>query len=315
MTRFTSILVAMNFASRHAVRRAASIAAQHDARLTLLHVVDPFQAGRWRTHLTSSAIEQQVAQAHAVLGGYASEVADWHDVPVRTEVQVGDPLKRVRVHAHDTDLVVVASGRKRLEDLFFPTVVERLSQRLRTPVLVVKRRVQGRYLKVLIAVDFTRTSEGVVQTAMSLASSAKLHLFHALSSHPSERLRADVPPALVREYEDRDRRNSTHRLRSLAGSLNPARVDVSVEHGHPVPLTLQAQERIGADLVVMGKNGRSAIADFLLGSVANRAVSEAPCDVLVIPAASAPRHVMGARSTGQSDAVPLFGQHQRRSAS
>jgi nucleotide-binding universal stress UspA family protein len=173
-------------------------------------------------------------------------------------------------------------------------------------MLVTKQPVQGRYRRVLVPVDFTATSNAAVHMAVTVAPSARLHVFHALSPHAAARLRADVAPPLVREYEDRDRRAGMHRLRAIVASLGHAMVNVSVEQGHPAHLTLERQKKIRADLVVVGKNGRSAVVDFLLGSVANRALSDSPCDVLVIPAASVPGQVMGERSTGHDGAAPLF---------
>jgi nucleotide-binding universal stress UspA family protein len=301
ITSFRSILVAVgaaDAAARHAVGRAALIAAQHRARLTLLKVVDP--CGK-RT------IKQKLAQAQIVLGEHAAEIAGRHDIHVRTVVQVGDLLQHVCTHMEDADLLVVAaSGRKRWKDLLLPTVAERLSRRLDKPLLVTKQPVQGRYRKVLVPVGFTATSEAALAMAATVAPSARLHLFHALSPHPASRLRADVAPALVREYEDEDRLQGVHRLRSIGAALNHPDVHVSVEHGHPVHLTLERQKKMRADLVVMGKNGRSAVVDFLLGSVATRALADSPCDVLLIPAASVAGRVVGARTSGHDGADPLF---------
>jgi nucleotide-binding universal stress UspA family protein len=40
-------------------------------------------------------------------------------------------------------------------------------------------------------------------------------------------------------------------------------------------------EKLGADLIVMGTHGRTALARVLLGSVTERTVREAPCPVLL----------------------------------
>jgi nucleotide-binding universal stress UspA family protein len=180
-------------------------------------------------------------------------------------------------------------------------------------VLVVKHRVQGRYRQVLVPVDLGEMSEVALSTAITLAPSASVHVFHALSTHPAARLRADVSPSLVREYEDRDRQQGMQRLRSMVASLHHPRVGVSVDHGHPAQLTLDKQNKMLADLVVIGKNGRSAVLDFLLGSVANRALAETNCDVLLIPAASVRRRVGGSGpATGRHRVDPLFAPIHRR---
>lgn len=43
------------------------------------------------------------------------------------------------------------------------------------------------------------------------------------------------------------------------------------------------QEYVGADLVVVGKRRRSAVAEFFCGSVAQRLLSWSSSDVLVVP--------------------------------
>jgi nucleotide-binding universal stress UspA family protein len=52
--------------------------------------------------------------------------------------------------------------------------------------------------------------------------------------------------------------------------------------GNPAAEILNAAEAQGADLIVLGRQGLNAVARFLMGSVADRVVRHAPCDVLVV---------------------------------
>jgi nucleotide-binding universal stress UspA family protein len=52
--------------------------------------------------------------------------------------------------------------------------------------------------------------------------------------------------------------------------------------GNPAAEIIQAAEREGADLIVLGQRGRSAISRFIEGSVTDRVVRHATCDVLVV---------------------------------
>jgi nucleotide-binding universal stress UspA family protein len=45
---------------------------------------------------------------------------------------------------------------------------------------------------------------------------------------------------------------------------------------------IQYARRVGADLIVMGTHGRSALKQMLLGSVAEKVVRKAPCPVLTV---------------------------------
>jgi nucleotide-binding universal stress UspA family protein len=51
--------------------------------------------------------------------------------------------------------------------------------------------------------------------------------------------------------------------------------------GNPAAEILAAADERGVDLIVVGKRGRSAIARFVDGSVADRVARHATCDVLV----------------------------------
>jgi nucleotide-binding universal stress UspA family protein len=63
------------------------------------------------------------------------------------------------------------------------------------------------------------------------------------------------------------------------------RDDIAVEgvarKGDPAAILLEVARDTGADLVVIGRRGRNFAARALLGSVAERVVNQAPCDVLV----------------------------------
>ncbi len=75
--------------------------------------------------------------------------------------------------------------------------------------------------------------------------------------------------------------------RSLAQLVAPLvesglRVETHVVESSSIADTIRRYaEKIGADLIVMGTHGRTAIARVLLGSVTERTVREAPCPVLL----------------------------------
>lgn len=64
------------------------------------------------------------------------------------------------------------------------------------------------------------------------------------------------------------------------------REDITVESlarkGDPAATLLEAARDAQADLIVIGRRGRDFAARVLLGSVAQRVVNQAPCDVLVV---------------------------------
>jgi nucleotide-binding universal stress UspA family protein len=60
------------------------------------------------------------------------------------------------------------------------------------------------------------------------------------------------------------------------------RYDILVRGGEPATEILAAAERIAAGMIVMVTHGRTGLAHFLVGSVAERVVRESLCPVLLI---------------------------------
>jgi nucleotide-binding universal stress UspA family protein len=60
-----------------------------------------------------------------------------------------------------------------------------------------------------------------------------------------------------------------------------AQVSTELQQGRAAEVILRRAEELGADLVAVGSRGLNAVARFLLGSVAERVASYAPCPVLV----------------------------------
>lgn len=73
---------------------------------------------------------------------------------------------------------------------------------------------------------------------------------------------------------------------------SPARIRKVTCYGHPAAEIIRAAEEMPTDLVVVGSQGRSAIAHFLVGSVAEQLARHAPCPVLLVRGGGeAPRRV------------------------
>jgi universal stress protein A len=140
--------------------------------------------------------------------------------------------------------------------------------------------------KICCAVDFSEPSRLALERAAALAKrdGADLLLVHVyeVPQPAGELLVAAVdltgPAAAEAERkmlawveEAARRRGAPVRTRILAGQ--------------PALEVTQAAREAGCDLVVVGTHGRSGVKRLVLGSVAERIVREAHCDVLVVRAA------------------------------
>lgn len=54
-------------------------------------------------------------------------------------------------------------------------------------------------------------------------------------------------------------------------------------HGYPAPVLIREAERLGADLIVIGKHGGTTLDERLLGSATQNVLYQAGCNVLLVP--------------------------------
>jgi len=88
-----------------------------------------------------------------------------------------------------------------------------------------------------------------------------------------EQAESSESPEFVREAEKWLRREGV-------------RVTSVIEHGDAAGVIVDHAKMIGADLIVMGSRGRSGLARWMLGSVADRAARSAGIPVLLITSTS-----------------------------
>lgn len=293
MTSFKSILVATDFSvdSHHAVRKAALLAQQHEAQLTVLHVVNRARFNSLREWFSSSIdTDLKTAQARATLRQFAAEIAGRHGVAVTFEVLVADALAEILRRSERADLVVLGQrGKNPFKDLVIGSTADRLLRKCRRPMLVVKRAVGDPYRQILVPVDFTADSEAALHAAAGLVPNADIHVFHALNSSGESAMRqAEVPAAVIREYREMEDGKACARMHGLIATLGmpSGRVSAALGRGRAWRSTLDQADALRADLIVAGKPRRSALADFLLGSVTRRLLAHSKCDLLVVPRAA-----------------------------
>ncbi len=144
---------------------------------------------------------------------------------------------------------------------------------------------------IVVAVDFSNATAGVLAMASSLAKAfgAQLRLFHVVEPEPSYTAYGFTPdefPAL-HAYQEEAKRRASAKLDEL---LEQANRDVpgstcQIAEGSPLHALLDHVKECGADCVVLGAHGHGVIASLLLGSVAEGMVRKAAVPTLIVPAA------------------------------
>jgi nucleotide-binding universal stress UspA family protein len=74
----------------------------------------------------------------------------------------------------------------------------------------------------------------------------------------------------------------TEEARALLGVEEGMAIETRTAVGDPADVLIEAARESGAELMIVGRRGGDFVARTLLGSVSQRVVQNAPCDVLVV---------------------------------
>ena len=153
---------------------------------------------------------------------------------------------------------------------------------------------------ILAPIDFSVVSEAVVTEAAALARAHRGRVV-LLSIVQPPVVPAEYPPVMenVAEMTAAAERNAARLLEKLEAKLAADSVSVSSVQlvGSPTRMIVAEAEKLGADYIVMGSHGHTALYDLLVGSTTHGVLMRAKCPVVIIPAVkeSKPRKAKKAR--------------------
>lgn len=144
---------------------------------------------------------------------------------------------------------------------------------------------------IVVAVDFSNATPGVVRMAIELARAlnARLELFHVIEPEPSYTAYGFTPdefPAM-NAFQEEAKKRANLKLEQLLANVRAELPDVTsqLNEGSPLHSLLERVKNGGVDLVIVGSHGHGVLASLLLGSVAEGMVRKATVPTLIVPAA------------------------------
>lgn len=155
------------------------------------------------------------------------------------------------------------------------------------------------FKKILVAVDQSPMGQRVFEEGLAIAKAnqASMMLLHVLSAEedgsPQILVSPDIGyyPALSdtnlliyrEQWEQYEKKGLAMLDRWVETAKNEGLVAESTQNvGQAGRNICKLVEQWGADLVVMGRRGRSGLTALLLGSVSNYVLHHAPCSVLIV---------------------------------
>jgi nucleotide-binding universal stress UspA family protein len=153
--------------------------------------------------------------------------------------------------------------------------------------------------KILVAIDRSDISKHVFNEAVCLAKAtgASLLLLHVLSAEevgspnvpmvPVLEYYPGESPSVLEMYREQWQAFEEKGLELLRSHTNEAmvtgvRTEFTQVSGSPSHVICDLADTWGADLIVMGRRGRSGLRELILGSVSNYVVHHASCSVLIV---------------------------------
>ncbi len=144
------------------------------------------------------------------------------------------------------------------------------------------------FRRILFATDFSPASGKAFNEAIELARTAGAQLLIVHAYQPPSLLPTDVSlsPAVYDELDAKLREGAEIGLRKLVedAGRRGLRAESFLLAGLADEAIAEAAREKRADLVVVGTHGRTGVARFLMGSVASRVITSAPCPVMTVPA-------------------------------
>ncbi|MDP2833345.1 MAG: universal stress protein, partial [Pseudomonadota bacterium] len=263
---------------------AALIARQHGAELHLLHVTAPLALYPGQ-ELGPDDSTVGDATIHDQFDAVARWLREHYGIRVRVAQRIGRAHTQIADYAATVraDLVAVgARGESSMLRLLLGSTASRLLRVRQGPVLIVRGDPVEPYEQVLAAVDFFPHARAVVEWADKLAWDGRLRLLHVLELPDEHGLRAKgVDEVSIRQRQDERRTIVGNLMADLRSGLR-GEAEIRIETGYPPARLLECAGDWHPGLIVVGRQGRGGLEEFLLGSVSKGVAQAAYCDVLLV---------------------------------
>ncbi len=259
-----------------------------DAEVKLLHVVEPptplFYEEGFEPLLTIDGVEIVVnvekalkEEAKEKLEKYVEKFGE----KANYSVEIGDIAETILEKSDEekVDLVIIGSHQKGLiEKLLIGSITEKVVNKARTSVLVVKGEPLKEINKILVGYDFLPNSIEALEFAKDIASRAKsiIEIVHIDSDQWFAHL------AHVHEEVLEKKKRLLEEVKQKIEKETGLKVEIDLEKGEVDSLLIEKIKEKNPDLVVVGKRKGKKIKRIFLGRTAMKVVRNSEKPVLIV---------------------------------
>ncbi|WP_372030140.1 universal stress protein [Pseudomonas kurunegalensis] len=291
MNPLKHILVATDLSpfARNAAERAAYLSKAQKASLDLLYVANPAPFERLKQLVVpdDDLLTRVLDSAGEKIRALAAMLFQRYDISAGVQVASGSvttEITRVVQDKHSSLLVCGARGQSVARRLLLGSTVQKMLSRMPCPLLVVKPAPRDAYRTVLVPVDFSPVSLRAIELARRIAPQAEIILLHVYEAPFESSVRfAHIDHDTLTHYRNVIRKDAVTQLAALSKAAGMPDARQIVVHGDPGWRIAEQEQELECDLIVVGKQGTSALEELLVGSVTKHVLNESQCDVLVAP--------------------------------
>ncbi len=252
-----------------ALQRGAQLAQQHQARLSVLYVLE--------NHLPMAVIEKQMLVADALL---SQQLRDCGVENTQILIKMGRPAQVIVAaqQAHSVDFLVMGDHHQDSPEYFSGTTLERVLQRSAVPVLLAIEPDITPYQRAFVPLDFSLCACHALHHVFKLLpQTATIHALHVLEM--AEVHGADSESEITWQTSLFDQLVEDERAK--LPEVGP-QISHELRQGELHNCLAQVIAEQKPQILAIGKHGRGVLADALLGSLAQHFLEYPPCDVLVV---------------------------------
>ncbi len=265
--------------------RGKFLAKTFGAKLVLFHVLETVPDNELPTELNS------------IIRGYLDEllkgrIADMQDLEkeireegIEYEIvgEAGKPYEEIVKASvkYNTDLIIIGNS-NRVKKLILGSTAERVVRYSPKPVWVCKERTCHMVKNILVPIDFSIFSEEAMKWGIYLSRifDAKLTLLHIVK--PIIRSPNYIKLLKEKKLSLREIAHLEMDKFLLKFDLTDIRYTTKILMGEPAKKITQVAKKEKTQLIIMGTHGRSGLSHIILGSVTEKVLESACCDVLAV---------------------------------